>query len=317
MNQIGSIEKLKDGSTYIWKFHPQYFGFAEPSTKECISPPIMVQNGCLKSEWEITVALNAYSTAIDIFVELISMSTIDVDTLFQVTVSAAQETCTKKILPDVINNRIKFFRFYSQSYFNPAANMINIVVNFGRSNDTTSITNDFAKILASKAFSDVTIVAADGTEFKAHKVVLCARSEVFAAMFCTDCLETNTKRITIEDMNADIVEEMLNYMYTNQIMANDMASDLFAAANKYALLDLQRMCESILMQAMEVNSAADIFVLADRHANEGPKTRALQFIAENINAVIKTDGWKRLRQMDRDLCIDILEKSHTGAVCEA
>ncbi|XP_061392386.1 speckle-type POZ protein-like B [Musca vetustissima] len=137
---------------------------------------------------------------------------------------------------------------------------------------------DFANILASEEFCDVTLVAQDRTEFKAHKVVLCARSDVFRAMFRNDLQEKKTGSITIDDMDSDVLKKLLNYIYTDEEIPKEMAADLFVAANKYALVDLQKICEDMLIEVMSVDTVADILLLGDRHSSERLKSKAVQFV---------------------------------------
>ncbi|XP_061387719.1 protein roadkill-like [Musca vetustissima] len=170
------------------------------------------------------------------------------------------------------------------------------------------IIKGFANIFASKEFSDVTLVTEDKTEFQVHKVVLCARSKVFAAMFRNDLREKLTGSITIDDMDSYVLKELLNYIYTD-VIPKEMAADLFVAANKYALDDLQEMCEDFLIEAMSVDTVADILLLGDRHSSEHLKLMAVQFAIENIETVVATESWKRLRKIEVDLCMDVLEKA--------
>ncbi|XP_061393747.1 speckle-type POZ protein-like [Musca vetustissima] len=162
--------------------------------------------------------------------------------------------------------------------------------------------------LAKLMICDVALVAQDRIEFKAHKVVLCARSDVFRAMFRNDLQEKKTGSITIDDMDSDVLKKLLNYIYTDEEMPKEMAADLFVAANKYALVDLQKICEDILIEVMSDDTVADILLLGDRHSSERLKSKAVQFVIENIKNVMATEGWHRLRANDRDVCLDILEK---------
>ncbi|XP_061396066.1 protein roadkill-like [Musca vetustissima] len=168
----------------------------------------------------------------------------------------------------------------------------------------TGVLKYFANIFASKEFSDVTLVTEDKTQFQAHKVVLCARSEVFAAM-----LRKQTGSITINDMDSNVLKELLNYIYTEEEIPKEMAANLFVAANKYALLDLQKMCEDFLIEAMSVDTVADILLLGDRHSSERLKSKAVQFAIKNIKSVTMTECWKRLREIELELCMDVLEKA--------
>ncbi|XP_073841524.1 speckle-type POZ protein B-like [Musca autumnalis] len=128
-------------------------------------------------------------------------------------------------------------------------------------------------------------------------------------MFRNDFEESKTSRIRVDDMRPNVIEEMLKYMYAGGNIPEKLAPELFAAANKYSLLDLQTLCENILINTMEVATVADILLLADRHTNERLKSTAVQFIVNNIKTVTATPSWKSLRQTDQDLCMDVLEKT--------
>ncbi|XP_073814363.1 speckle-type POZ protein-like [Musca autumnalis] len=171
------------------------------------------------------------------------------------------------------------------------------------------IQKDFADIFASKEFSDVTLVAQDGIKLKAHKAILCARSQVFAAMFRNNFEESKTNRIQIDDMDAEVIEEMLKFLYTGGDISEKFAEELFIAANKYSLLDLQTMCENTLINTMKFATVADVLLLADRLTNERLKTKAAKFIVNNIETVTETEGWKKLCQTDNDLSRLVLENT--------
>ncbi|XP_073814361.1 speckle-type POZ protein-like [Musca autumnalis] len=232
------------------------------------------------------------------------------DTVFQVEISSAEaEFNTTKKIRTAFTEYEHFLIGYDRD--DKTDHEIKVVIKpLYNTVLRSSLTKDLANILTSKEFSDVTLVARDGTEFKAHKALLSARSQVFAAMFRIDMEESKTSRISIDDIKPKVIEEMLKYMYTAAgDIPKKLAAELFIAANKYSLLDLQTLCEDILIETMDVFTVADILLLADRHANERLKTSAVQYITKNIKEVTTTKCWKKLRQTDHELCMDILKKT--------
>ncbi|XP_073838189.1 uncharacterized protein [Musca autumnalis] len=174
----------------------------------------------------------------------------------------------------------------------------------------SNINNDFGKVLASEEYSDITLVAHGGTELKAHKLILGTRSEVFAAMFRNDFLENQTSRITIDDINANVLKEMLKYLYTGDVnIPKEMASELLVVANKYAVMDLQEMCEDILIDSNRIDTIADTLLLAERITNKRLKENVIEFIIANIKDVMKTENWKILQEMEPKLCLEVLGKA--------
>ena len=85
-------------------------------------------------------------------------------------------------------------------------------------------------LLESKKFSDVTFITGD-QEFQAHKLILSARSQVFAAMFEHECEET--RKVTITDVSVEAFEELLRYIYTGKVSSVEQyTGDLLVAADK-------------------------------------------------------------------------------------
>ncbi|XP_073841517.1 speckle-type POZ protein-like [Musca autumnalis] len=138
----------------------------------------------------------------------------------------------------------------------------------------THINADYAKMIAKEEYSDITLIARNGYEFKAHKVILSGRSKVFDAMLRGDFEEAKTNRITIDDMDAEVMKEFLAFIYTGNKIPKEMSFDLFSAGNKYALRDLETMCEHILTETMDVTTVADVILLADLFANDRLKKNA-------------------------------------------
>ena len=87
-------------------------------------------------------------------------------------------------------------------------------------------------MLEKDEFTDVTIVAGGG-EFRAHKCIMAARSSVFAAMFKHNFIEKQESTVTITDLNYDVLQELLKYIYTAKVDSlNLYAADLLAAGDK-------------------------------------------------------------------------------------
>jgi speckle-type POZ protein len=88
------------------------------------------------------------------------------------------------------------------------------------------------KLLNNGPFSD-TVLVVDGREFNAHKAILAARSPVFNAMFEHEMKESRKGRVEISDIDPDVFNEMLKFVYTgNTPQIQGMAEDLLAAADK-------------------------------------------------------------------------------------
>ena len=65
----------------------------------------------------------------------------------------------------------------------------------------------------------VSMVDPKRTGLRCHKAVLAARSDVFAAMFSHKATtESTTNEVHIRDTEPDILEQLLNFVYTDKVM---------------------------------------------------------------------------------------------------
>ncbi|KAM5550413.1 hypothetical protein ABKV19_027529 [Rosa sericea] len=133
----------------------------------------------------------------------------------------------------------------------------------------------FGLFLQNGEGSDVTFNVS-GVKFPAHKLVLAARSPEFENEFFNG-LEEDNQEILVDDMEPKVFK-------------------LLAAADKYGLTRLRLMCESVLCKHISVNSVANILALADRYSAVELKSVCLKFAAENLVAVMETDGFELLKE---------------------
>ncbi|CAL1273689.1 unnamed protein product [Larinioides sclopetarius] len=157
-----------------------------------------------------------------------------------------------------------------------------------------NLPNDMGELFEDQKFSDV-ILSVEGTEFFAHKAILAARSPVFAAMFEHDMEEKKQNRVEIIDMKADVLRDMLHFIYTGRSKHLKIMPDLLlAAADKYALDRLKVMCEKELCNNLSVESSAEALMLADLHNADQLKAYAIEFLNSHASDVMETPGWKTM-----------------------
>jgi speckle-type POZ protein len=67
---------------------------------------------------------------------------------------------------------------------------------------------------------------------------------------------------------------------------DELAAELLAAAEKYALEDLKSICEQQLMSSLDIENAVDLFLLADIYLAPSLRKNAVQLLAWNLNEVL-------------------------------
>jgi speckle-type POZ protein len=165
-----------------------------------------------------------------------------------------------------------------------------------------SSSGDWLAALASGALSDVGLrpspggAAAAAAAVRAHKIVLAARSPVFAAMFTQGMAEASSSEVTLEGVSGAVLGHLVHFLYAEEVGADafDDAEGLLAAADQYQVPRLLALCERELCERIEVETAARLLLLADQHHAEQLKERCLEFIGEQPGEVMATEGWQLL-----------------------
>uniref|UniRef100_A0A1D1ZGB3 BTB/POZ and MATH domain-containing protein 4 n=2 Tax=Anthurium amnicola TaxID=1678845 RepID=A0A1D1ZGB3_9ARAE len=184
----------------------------------------------------------------------------------------------------------------------------------------------FGRLLDNQEGSDVVFDVA-GEKFHAHKLILAARSPVFRSDFF-DCSGDDKSDIAIDDLDPKVFKALLHFIYTDTLVEEELVASnlpstssvfdtliakLLAAADKYGLERLRLLCESHLCKDISVNSVASTLALADRYHALELRAVCLKFAAENLAAVVRSNGFEYLKEHCPSLQSELLK---TVAGCE-
>mmetsp|Transcript_27372 Transcript_27372/g.33410 ORF Transcript_27372/g.33410 Transcript_27372/m.33410 type:complete len:605 (+) Transcript_27372:129-1943(+) len=172
----------------------------------------------------------------------------------------------------------------------------------------SSLNNDMKSMLLSGHYSDVTLKCEKNEkEFKCHKVVLAARSNVFDKMFSLPLSESREKVITIKEVHPDTLEAFLEYLYTDKVDERFLArtTNLLEFANRFDVERLKQYCCAVLCENLTVDNAASLLSFAHGRDCKELKDNILRFISENVKGVIDSEDF---RSLDGDLMRAILKQ---------
>ncbi|MCO5591359.1 hypothetical protein L7F22_045341 [Adiantum nelumboides] len=177
----------------------------------------------------------------------------------------------------------------------------------------------FGELLDSGINSDITFEV-DGEIFKAHKLVLAARSPVFKAQLFGVMREKESSVVQVRDVEAPVFKAMLYFMYRDCLpedcelsgsaspaTCTVMAQHLLAAADRYGLDRLRMICEAKMCQEVNVETVATTLALAEQHHSAQLKAVCLKFVAANLAAVIQSDGYEHLKESCPSLQCELLK----------
>jgi hypothetical protein len=108
--------------------------------------------------------------------------------------------------------------------------------------DKSRYISDFKSLLKDTSLADF-VIRCGGKAFKCHKVILSARSPVFRGMIASEMEETRRGEATIEDVEAETVKKVLEFIYSDaveELGTQGQVEQLLYAADKYEIQDLVR-----------------------------------------------------------------------------
>ncbi|ONK67712.1 uncharacterized protein A4U43_C05F2940 [Asparagus officinalis] len=175
-------------------------------------------------------------------------------------------------------------------------------------------------LLKSGMGSDI-IFEVDDETFKAHKLILAARSPVFKAQFFGLIGDPDIDKIVVQDVEPPVFKAMLLFMYSDVFpdfhemtesvsmsTATNLVQHLLAAADQYGLERLKLLCEAKLCKQVTSDTVVSTIALAEQYHCSHLKSVCLKFAAapENLCAVLQTEEFGHLKQACPTLLTDIL-----------
>jgi speckle-type POZ protein len=163
---------------------------------------------------------------------------------------------------------------------------------------TGGLSSHLEELFDNMSLSDVNFNI-DGREFSAHKSILFARSKYFAAMFKHPMKEQSTNQIKMKDIEPDVFQELLRFIYTGRVSTatmETMAANLFIAADKYLLDELKKKCETYLLNHMSPDNCVVLLLTGDLQNPAMPLKEAAKFLRRFPHEVMATDGWNKIKQ---------------------
>ncbi|XP_048463314.1 ankyrin repeat and BTB/POZ domain-containing protein 2 [Rhincodon typus] len=154
-------------------------------------------------------------------------------------------------------------------------------------------------ILNNKEMSDLTFLV-EGKPFYAHKVLLITASNRFKMLLANKTSPENEpcKCIEISEIKYHIFQMMMQYLYYGDTESINISItdvlELLSAASLFELESLQRHCEIICTQIMNLENAVIIYCYAKIHNAIELLSYTESYFLKNMNALLDQDSFKQL-----------------------
>lgn len=127
----------------------------------------------------------------------------------------------------------------------------------------------------------------------AHRVILAARSPVFAAMFKNEMAEKKTGFVNISDCDVEAFNIFLLFLYSGELnFANCNVCHLYKISDKYDVLKLKLMCVDFMTKNLSVENFYEILILADQFSESKLLTDVQCFFNKNFEDIVSSKNWE-------------------------
>ncbi|XP_068675974.1 kelch-like protein 2 [Montipora foliosa] len=143
---------------------------------------------------------------------------------------------------------------------------------------------------------EITLVAKEGKQFKAHKNVLSAASPFFVKLLQTEMKEKEEGIVRFEEISEPILEKVLKFIYTGEVEIDDEqnAKDLIIAADYLLLVCLKTTAGRFLEHRSTNANCISTFHFAKKYQCEELENNSRKFILDNFTGVAESDEFLNL-----------------------
>jgi hypothetical protein len=122
--------------------------------------------------------------------------------------------------------------------------------------------------------------------------------------------ETTKPVVELSDISGPVLEAILKYLYTDEFESDSSVDlmTLFTTADKYGIDRLKRICEQSILSSMTVDNSCAIFRASDLVSAETMRSKTLEFIVRNYEAVVKTTSFEELARSNVELTLEIIRR---------
>lgn len=152
----------------------------------------------------------------------------------------------------------------------------------------------FNKLRNRGLFTDV-ILSTGNREFPCHRAILVAGSKYFEAMFTNDHKESREMVVQISGMQPDVMELLLKYLYSSQVVINcENVQQLLEAANLFQITALSGACTKFLETQLDPCNCIGMKSFAEAHSLTTLFKRASSMIFERFSEVVEHEEFLEL-----------------------
>ncbi|XP_042206116.1 BTB/POZ domain-containing protein 9-like isoform X2 [Homarus americanus] len=162
---------------------------------------------------------------------------------------------------------------------------------------SSNLAHDIGALYLNDEYSDVTLQV-NGQIFRAHKVILAARSQYFRALLFGGLRESHQAEVEIKDTNLTAFKVLLKYIYTGWVSLSsekeETVLEILGLAHQYGFEDLESAVCDYLKDALCIANICVIYDMASLYNLTNLKTVCEDFMDKNALPILNHESFYAL-----------------------
>ena len=147
-----------------------------------------------------------------------------------------------------------------------------------------------------------------------HRAVLAACSPYFYAMFTNDLMESRHKVVTMKDVDAGVVQQLVEFAYTGKVDVNvENVQSILATASLVQFHEVRQLCCQFLETQLDPSNCLGIRKFTEAHGCMNFLEVVDNFVLENFREVMKSEEYALL---PCELLIKVISSDDLNIVAE-
>ena len=155
---------------------------------------------------------------------------------------------------------------------------------FVSTSHSLTLLRELRKMRESGSLCDVTLRVGGGLCLHAHRIVLCAASPFFSAMFTSGMKESESGEVDLGEIPSNAVQDLVDFAYSSSLsLSYTSALQLTSAADMLQFSEVKQVCCDFLCSCLTPANCLELLHVADTYSC--PELNRAASLCRNLNFV--------------------------------